>query len=90
MSNDNLGVQFEEDDADYSYISEKRTSWLITLVLKISKGAIKDEKQARGFLLSVALVMFALSFLIFIKDRNDQEYSAGKNPIIPAEIRYTR
>ncbi len=90
MSENNPGVQFDEHDTAYSYISEKRMSWLITLVIKVSGGTIKDEKQARGFLLSAVLVMFALSFLIFIKDKNDKEYSAGSNPIIPAEIRYTR
>ena len=86
MSDYNRGVQFDEPNFQ-NYITEETTPWIISFVMNVFGGVVKDEKQAQSFLLSVILIIFAVSFFIFFQG-NKNEYSAGEFPVIPAEIRY--
>ncbi len=78
-------VQFDEPTFDI-YESRAERRGLTSLVQNYSGGLVKNRKQAEfvlGFLISICIVV---TLFIFLKD--DEKYSAGEFPIIPADLRY--
>lgn len=61
MSNE---VQFDIDQVQHTAFKPKEPT-LVRLVIKCSGGFIKDERQANYVLLSISVVAFTLSFLLF-------------------------
>jgi len=66
MDNEVEGVKFETDSYKaIKYYEETKTLKIIKWVMKISGGAIKEERQAEYVLLGFVIVTILLSVFIF-------------------------
>lgn len=61
------GIQFEEDEYNKQPVvtTSEKGSWYVKIVMKLGGKYIKDEKEAQGVLLIVAIIFFSLSIYFF-------------------------
>lgn len=61
------GIQFEEDEYNKQPLvtTSEKASWYVKIVMKLGGKYIKDEKEAQGVLLIVAIIFFSLSIYFF-------------------------
>lgn len=67
-NNNNSKVEFENDwSRPNEYYSQKKTSKIIELTIKYSGGLVKDKKQAAYIILSISILIIAVSLFSLFK-----------------------
>lgn len=84
MSENNDGSMFKEDmpfsggSAQNGISSQGLQGKLVRLIMKVSGGAVKSERQAIYVLLGLVIVMFGVSFYLFFGG------TVSKAPVSPS------
>ena len=58
-------IEFFDEIQSQSYVEYDETPKIVSLVIRYSRGLIKDEKQANFFLLGFVILAISLSILLF-------------------------
>jgi hypothetical protein len=81
-------VEFEnQDERPSGYYNQKKTPKTIALVIKFSRGYIKNEQQANYVLIIFAVVAIIISFILFSRLSSAPSKAVQFREDIPLEIR---
>lgn len=79
LDNESRRVQFETDREPYTMpVRGTRSGGLVSLIMKLSGGSIRDARQANIVLVIVMIVAFVLTFFIY--------GTTSEDPVPPAMI----